>query len=46
MTEIASMLGDTVVVTERHYADLASKRMEGRLMTIVTRRWKENRCLN
>jgi hypothetical protein len=28
MTEIAAMLGDTVAIVEKHYADLASKRME------------------
>jgi hypothetical protein len=26
MTEIAAMLGDTVAIVEKHYADLASKR--------------------
>jgi site-specific recombinase XerD len=40
MTEVAAMLGDTVQVVERHYADLASKRMEERLAKVPTRRWK------
>ena len=39
MTEIASLLGDSVSVVERHYADLASKRMEDRLANVPTRSW-------
>ena len=31
LPEIAAMLGDTVAVVEKHYADLASKRMTERL---------------
>ena len=40
MTEIAAMLGDTVAIVEKHYADLASKRMEERLSKIPVRSWK------
>lgn len=40
LTEIASMLGDTVAIVEKHYADLASKRMEDRLSKIPTRSWE------
>ena len=39
MTEVAAMLGDTVAVCERHYANLASKRMEERLSKMPTRSW-------
>jgi hypothetical protein len=39
LTEIAAMLGDTVAIVERHYADLASKRMEDRLSKITARSW-------
>jgi hypothetical protein len=39
MTEIAAMLGDTVAIVERHYADLASKRMEERLAKMPVRTW-------
>ncbi len=39
MTEIAAMLGDTVAIVEKHYADLASKRMEERLSKIPARSW-------
>jgi integrase len=39
MTEIAAALGDTVAVCERHYADLASKRMEQRLAKAPVRQW-------
>jgi integrase len=39
MTEVAAALGDTVAVTERHYADLASKRMESRLAKLPKRSW-------
>ena len=38
MTEVAAMLGDTVAIVEKHYADLASKRMEDRLK-IPGRTW-------
>ena len=37
MTEIAAMLGDTVAIIEKHYADLASKQMEERLSKIPVR---------
>jgi integrase len=40
LTEIAAMLGDTVAVCERHYANLASKRMEERLAKMPRRSWK------
>jgi integrase len=39
MTEVAAMLGDTVAIVEKHYANLASKRMEERLGKIPTRSW-------
>lgn len=39
LTEVAAMLGSTVRTTERHYADLASKRMGSRLAKIPTRSW-------
>jgi integrase len=39
MTEVASMLGDTVAVCERHYADLVSKRMKNRLAKLPVRVW-------
>jgi integrase len=39
MTEVAAMLGDTVAIIEKHYADLASKRMEERLSKIPMRTW-------
>jgi integrase len=37
--EIAAALGDTVTVVERHYANLASKRMEDRLAKLPVRTW-------
>jgi integrase len=39
LTEIAAMLGDTVAVCERHYANLASARMESRLAKMPKRSW-------
>lgn len=39
MTEVAAALGDTVAVCERHYANLASKRMEERLKKLPKREW-------
>ena len=39
MTEIAAALGDTTRTVERHYADLASKRMEERLAKMPVRSW-------
>jgi site-specific recombinase XerD len=39
MTEVAAMLGDTVAVTEKHYASLQSKRFEERLANVPTRSW-------
>jgi hypothetical protein len=39
MTEVAAMLGDTVAIAEKHYADLASKRMEDRLAKLQARTW-------
>jgi integrase len=41
LTEIAAMLGDTVAVCERHYANLASARMEERLAKTPKRSWVE-----
>jgi integrase len=40
LTEIAAMLGDTVAVCERHYANLASARMEERLAKMPKRSWE------
>ncbi|PYX61075.1 MAG: hypothetical protein DMG76_00480 [Acidobacteria bacterium] len=37
--EIAAALGDTVTVVEKHYANLASKRMEDRLAKLPVRTW-------
>ena len=39
ITEVAAALGDTVAVCEKHYADLASKRMEDRLAKLPVRSW-------
>jgi len=39
MTEVAAALGDTLAVCERHYADLASLRMEERLAKLPVRSW-------
>jgi integrase len=39
MTDVAAMLGDTVAVVERHYADLASNRMAQRLNKLPARTW-------
>jgi len=39
MTDVAAMLGDTVAVVERHYANLASARVEDRLAKMPTRSW-------
>jgi integrase len=41
LTDIAAMLGDTVAIVERHYANLASKRMEDRLAKIPARSWQK-----
>jgi integrase len=41
LTEVAAMLGDTLAVTERHYASLASQRMEERLAKLPKRSWTE-----
>ena len=40
MTEIAALLGDTTRTVEKHYADLASKRMEARLSHLPVRKWR------
>jgi integrase len=40
MTEVAAALGDTLAVCERHYADLASQRMEERLARLPVRTWE------
>jgi len=39
MTQVAAMLGDTVAVTEGHYASLQSKRFEEVLAKMPTRKW-------
>jgi hypothetical protein len=39
MTTIAAMLGDSVAIAERHYADLASARMRERLAAVPVRQW-------
>ena len=39
MTEIAALLGDSVAIVEKHYADMASKRMEDRLAKLPVRTW-------
>lgn len=41
MTTVAALLGDTTRTVERHYADLASKRMGDRLAKMPTRSWGE-----
>ncbi len=41
LTEIAAMLGDTVAVCERHYANLASARMQERLAKMPKRSWRD-----
>jgi integrase len=41
LTDIAAMLGDTLAVTQRHYANLASPRMEDRLAHLPRRSWSE-----
>ena len=43
MTEVAALLGDTVAVTEKHYAHLASKRMEDRLSKMPVRSWSDGK---
>jgi integrase len=40
LTEIAAMIGDTLAVCERHYASLASHRMEERLKHLPRRSWE------
>src|SRR5579864_420353 len=39
LTDVASMLGDTLQVVERHYSDLASNRMAERLAKLPARKW-------
>jgi len=39
LTDVAAALGDTLVIVEKHYADLASKRMEERLAKLPVRTW-------
>lgn len=41
LTEIAAMLGNTLAITEHHYANLASVRMEERLAKTPRRSWGE-----
>lgn len=40
MTEVAAILGDTVAIVEKHYAKLASQRMEERLAKMPSRSWE------
>jgi integrase len=40
LTDVAAMLGDTLAVCERHYASLASHRMEERLKKMPRRSWE------
>jgi integrase len=42
LTEVAALLGDTTRTVERHYADLASKRMKNRLANAPIRQWGLN----
>ena len=42
LTTVAALLGDTTRTVERHYADLASKRMESRLAKTPLRQWSTN----
>lgn len=39
MTDVAAMIGDTVAVVEKHYSDLASKRMTERLTKLPARKF-------
>ena len=39
MTAVAALLGDSVAVTEKQYADLASARMRERLAAVPVRKW-------
>lgn len=39
LTDVAAALGDTLAVTEKHYAGLASRRMEERLAKLPVRTW-------
>jgi hypothetical protein len=39
MTEIATALGDTVTIVERHYKDWASQRMKERMARLPVRQW-------
>jgi integrase len=41
LTDVAAGLGDTLVIVEKHYADLASRRMEDRLAALPMRTWGE-----
>jgi site-specific recombinase XerD len=42
MTTVAALLGDTTRTVERHYSDLASKRMEARLSSVPLRQWSKH----
>jgi hypothetical protein len=42
LDEVAEALGDTVAVVQKHYKDLASKRMEARLAKLPIRSWSAN----
>lgn len=39
INEIAGLIGDSPLTVQKHYADLASKRMEDRLVKVPTRSW-------
>ena len=43
LTEVAAMLGDILAVAQRHYANLASKRMQERLKNVPVRSWANPR---
>ncbi|HTZ97356.1 MAG TPA: tyrosine-type recombinase/integrase [Terriglobales bacterium] len=40
MTDIATALGDTVTIVERHYKDWASQRMKERMARLPVRQWE------
>jgi len=42
LTDVATALGDTVTVVEKHYKDWASQRMKERLAKLPVREWEAN----
>ena len=40
LTDVATALGDTVTVVEKHYKDWASQRMKERLAKLPVREWE------